>query len=348
MGEVNDVAKIGIIGHFGGDKNFLDGQTVKTKTLYHELKKKEKEIICVDTYLNNTNKVKLLFESVMCVLRCETIIILLSGNGMRIYFPMMYWAKKILGRKIFHDVIGGNLSEYVDRFPKYRKYLNSYDENWVEFEGLKIKLEKNGIKNCRVIPNFKRLDISTSQLMIDEEAKHRLCMFSRVMKEKGVADAIYAVHKHNEVSEYKFHLDIWGPIEDKYMDEFEELKKKFSDEVSYWGMVDFRESVETLTNHIALLFPTFWKGEGFPGTIVDAYAASLPVIATDWNANSELVDNFKTGWVYPNTKCIDLESSLEWISSHVDELVAMRKNSYERAKNFLPDNWINLIISKIN
>ncbi len=30
--------KIGIIGHFGFGKEFLDGQTVKTKTLAKELK----------------------------------------------------------------------------------------------------------------------------------------------------------------------------------------------------------------------------------------------------------------------------------------------------------------------
>ena len=30
--------KISIIGHFGGNENILDGQTIKTKILYDELK----------------------------------------------------------------------------------------------------------------------------------------------------------------------------------------------------------------------------------------------------------------------------------------------------------------------
>ena len=30
--------KIGIIGHFGGTENILDGQTIKTKILYNEIK----------------------------------------------------------------------------------------------------------------------------------------------------------------------------------------------------------------------------------------------------------------------------------------------------------------------
>ena len=72
----------------------MDGQTVKTKTLYQELKNRGKDIYVVDTYLNNTNKIKLLINSMICILKCDTVIILLSRNGMQIYFPLMYWAKK--------------------------------------------------------------------------------------------------------------------------------------------------------------------------------------------------------------------------------------------------------------
>lgn len=342
------MSKVGIIGHFGGRKKFLDGQTVKTKTLYQELKNRGKDIYVVDTYLNNTNKIKLLINSMICILKCDTVIILLSRNGMRIYFPLMYWAKKMLKKKIFHDVIGGNLTEYVEIYPQYRKYLNAFDENWVEFEQLKIALEKEGVINCKVIPNFKNLNLSEAHLKINDESKHKICMFSRVMKEKGIVDAIETVHNYNEENQYKFHLNIWGPIEEEFRDEFEEMIEKYPKDFSYKGIVNYNMSVETLTDHIALLFPTYWKGEGFPGTIIDAYAAGLPVIATDWNANSELIDNFKTGWVYPNDKCWDLKSSLEWMALHLDELILMRRNSYEKATCFLPEKWINEILNKID
>ena len=159
--------RIGIIGHFGGDKVFLDGQTVKTKILYEELiSAGYQNIYCVDTYYNQVNKPKLLWESVKCILFCKTIIILLSGNGMKVYFPMMYYAKKILRRRIFHDVIGGNLASYVIRYPKYTKYLDAYDGNWVEFQKMKEQLEELGVHNCVVIPNFKRLDTSAAKMVL--------------------------------------------------------------------------------------------------------------------------------------------------------------------------------------
>ena len=305
--------KVGIIGHFGDGYNILDGQTIKTKVLYEELKNSGYDIIaCVDTYYNNTNKVKLLWDTIKCILSCRTIILLLSRNGMRIYFPMMYYATKMFRRKIFHDVIGGNLALYVDKYPKYKRYLNSFDGNWVEFGKMKEALEKRGITNCTVIPNFKRLNMKAAKLEIDKEAQHKLCMFSRVMEEKGMTEAIESVHRFNERDKRKLLLEIWGPIDDSYKAEFEGLLGRYKADVEYKGTVEYSKSVETLTDHLALLFPTYWDGEGFPGTIVDAYAAAIPVIASDWNANPELIDNFETGWVYPNIKVQNLDESLVW------------------------------------
>ena len=44
--------KVGICGHYGGNNEFYDGQTVKTKMITEELKKVlgEENIECVDTY----------------------------------------------------------------------------------------------------------------------------------------------------------------------------------------------------------------------------------------------------------------------------------------------------------
>ena len=340
--------KIGIVGHFGGNHTFLDGQTVKTKILYEELTSAGyKDICCVDTYYNQINKIKLLWESVKCILRCKTIIILLSGNGMKVYFPMMYYAKKILKRRIFHDVIGGNLASYVQKYPQYVKYLSAYDGNWVEFDKMKTQLENHGIHNCTVIPNFKRLNNEEVKAMPNQQGKKSFCMFSRVMEEKGITDAIEAIGKYNEEHKEPVFLNIWGPVDDRYKEAFEVLLQKAGEYVKYHGSVNYDESVKVLTNHLALLFPTHWDGEGFPGTIVDAYAAGIPVIASDWNANSELVDNFKTGWIYPNEKVGNLYESIEWAVQNEEKMMAMRKDCKEKAAEYTPETVMNKILEQL-
>lgn len=337
--------KVGIVGHFGADHVFYDGQTIKTRILYDELKEKDEfELFCVDTYLLKRNPIRLLLNSIYCILSCKTIILLLSGNGMKVYFPMMYWAKRLFHRRIFHDVIGGNLAEYVKKYPKYRNYLNSFEGNWVELHTMKAALEKEGITNCTVIPNFKRLDTKDAKLEISDDEKNSFCTFSRVTEEKGITDAILSIDRYNRNHHAKVKLDIWGQVDDSYKDKFDELLKEYDGCITYKGKVPYNESVEVLTNHIALLFPTYWKGEGFPGTIIDSYTAGLPVIASDWNANSELIENFETGWVYENAYMHDLYDSISWAVEHQDELISMRLKCIRKAAEYMPDKWIDMII----
>ena len=336
--------KIGIIGHFGGNKNFTDGQTIKTKVLYEGLKDAGiNDIYRVDTYLNKTNKLKLLFKSVICILKCDIIIILLSSNGIKIYFPMMYMAKIILKKRIYHDVIGGNLDKKIDSNQKYKKYLNSFDENWVEFYGLKNNLEKQGVNNCRVIPNFRSLKIDQKCKFLNIDSSNKFCMFSRVIREKGISDAIIAIDKYNSSNKEKAYLEIWGPIDEKYKEEFEALLEKYKRDVVYKGIANYNDSIKVLSNHIALLFPTYWDGEGFPGTIVDAYVSGLPVIASNWNANSELIDNFKTGWVYPNDKINDLTESIEWAMKNKEDMIIMREECIKKVVEYDEKKHIEII-----
>ena len=51
-----------VIGHFGGDKEFFDGQTVKTKYVFDELVRLygANEIVAIDTYRIKRNPLKAL------------------------------------------------------------------------------------------------------------------------------------------------------------------------------------------------------------------------------------------------------------------------------------------------
>lgn len=340
--------KIGIIGHFGGGKNLFDGQTVKTKILYQELSSRGFDnIFKVDTYYNKTNKAKLLVQTLKCFFKCDTVIALLSVNGLKIYLPLLYMAKKIFKIKVYHDVIGGRLATYVEENPEYAKYLSSFDSNWVEFSKMAKDLAKMGVTNCDVVPNFKKLDTKDALEVPSDEGKHSFCMFSRVVKDKGMTAAIEAVARYNNEHSQKVKLNIWGALDEGYKEEFENLLNEHGDYVFYKGKVDFDKSVKTITDHIALLFPTYWKSEGFPGTVIDAYSSALPVIASNtWDACTDLVRNFETGWVYPNDKVDSLYESICYAMEHTDEMIAMRKNCSLFVTRYSPDFVMRRIIEK--
>lgn len=340
--------KISIIGHFGGNENILDGQTIKTKILYDELKNAtDWKIKKVDTYYKRKNPLKLINDLIIALLTTNDIIILLSRNGMKLFFPLLSFSAKLFNKRIYHDVIGGNLDIYVQKYPKYKKYLNSFVVNWVETEGLKNKLLKQEINNCEVIPNFKRLNVVDVKNKEYDEP-FRFCIFSRVMKEKGVEIAIEAIETINkEFGENFCALDIFGRIDDSYKESFKKIMDNVTNAISYKGMVPYAESVEVIKDYYALLFPTYWDGEGFPGTIVDAFSAGLPVIATDWNCNGEIVENKINGILYPNDENKNLKESILWLINHKEQLNDIKLNCINSANKYQPDDFIKKIVIKI-
>ena len=86
-------AEIGIVGHFGMNKRFYDGQTIKTRILYDELKKRlnDNQILYVDTYNWKKNILKTLINSLKLTWKCKKIIINTSKNGRHVFIPFYYF-----------------------------------------------------------------------------------------------------------------------------------------------------------------------------------------------------------------------------------------------------------------
>lgn len=342
--------KIAIIGHFGGKEEIANGQIVKTKILYDELSKvTDFKINKIDTYLKKKHPIWLLIKILCALLTTRKIIVLLSENGRKWIFPLLSFAARRLKTEVFHDVIGGNLDKYILDNERFRMYLNSFTVNWVETKGLMKRLEDLGVKNCEVLPNFKRLRIvNRGEMRIEYSEPYRFCTFSRVMKEKGIEEAIEAIQQINkQVGYIKCKLDIYGLIDPEYEKAFQDKINSTEGIIQYCGVIDYSKSVETIENYYALLFPTKWKGEGCPGTIVDAFSAGLPVIATDWNSNGEIIENKKTGIIYPNEELETLRDSILWIILHKKEHIQMKLECIESARKYQPEQYVGMIKTKM-
>lgn len=339
--------RVGIIGSLC-DK--LDGQTVKTKILYDELRKNtDWEFQIANTQDKTKHPIKLLFNTMKMLLTCKDVFILVSQNGAKFFFPILYLSTKLLHTRVYHDVIGGSPEDYIEYNPKNKNYLNSFTVNWVETKQMCRDLERVGVTNADELPNFKNLCIvGNEKLQIVFNETIPLCTFSRVMKEKGIEDAIEAVEAINQkYGRQVFRLDIYGLTEDSYSNRFNQILRSSSNAINYCGMIPYNQSVEVVCNYFALLFPTFWFGEGFPGTLVDALSSGVPVIATDWSANKEIIQNYETGIIYPNDNLKTLIECLEWAISHKDKMIAMRKNCVEKAKDYTPEKHIKKIIERV-
>lgn len=332
--------KIGICGHFGGNKTFLDGQTVKTKIITQELKKIY-SLKRVDTYNSKKRIFNILFGLIKLLAQCKNIIILPAHNGLKIIAPFLVFFNKIFKRKLHYIVIGGWLSKYLEDKESLKECLKKFDYIYVETSTMKKALENKGFKNIVIMPNCKDLKILKEEELVYNTSKpYKLCTFSRVVKEKGIEDAIEAVKSINENSkEIIYTLDIYGQIDVDYKERFENLAKGFPEYIKYKGLVPFDKSVDVLKEYNALLFPTLFYTEGVPGTIIDAYAAGIPVISSKWESFNDIINN-QVGIGYKFGDLNELIKTLIQISLDNNFLKKNKINCLKKAEEFLPKKVI--------
>lgn len=333
--------RIAIIGHFAEGADFKDGQTVKTRILFDELEALGKfDILKVDTYLKREKPLLLLIKSVWALIARRDVIVLLSQNGMHFYFPILRIFAKLRGTRVYHDVIGGNLDSHASENPKFADCLRAFRVNWVETELLKNRLAAVGVTNTEVIPNFKRLVPLSEEELSCSLRPLRLCTFSRVMPEKGTELAVEAVKKLNSMGK-KCTLEIFGDPDPGYTERFAELMRSAGEGIEYRGSVPYSKSVEAISRCDALLFPTYWESEGFPGTIVDAFCAGLPVLASDHGANGEIVSDGATGLLYEKNSSEALTGAIDRVyGMSAEELLRMKKNCLEEARRYMPGEYV--------
>lgn len=339
--------KVGIIGYFAKGKSKAGGQEAKTCAIDVAMKEKygECSVYNVDTTDWKKRPVSILIGIILMSVHCENIIMLPAQNSLRIFVPLFVLLNSVFHRKLFYSVVGGWLPEYLKNNISLQKKCEKLDGIFVETKSMKNSLNGIGLNNVSVIPNFKYLTpVDVSKLNMKFELPYKLCTFSRVMQEKGIEDIIDAVKQINEESNKAVYvLDIYGKIDDAYVDRFETLKKTFPEYIKYAGMVEPDQSVDTIKDYFALVFPTHYYTEGVPGTLIDACMAGLPVISALWGNYEDVFVENVTGWGYEFKNQKALVSVLKKVIESPESFCNLRKTTLKEAEKYLPNKNIELI-----
>lgn len=344
--------KIGIVGHFAKNKNLNDGQTVKTRNLYDQLVDiyGQNEVKVIDTYQYKKHMLSLLINCMNGIKNAENIIMLPARNGVKIFVPLFLCFNKIFHKKLFYVVVGGWLPEFLLDKPRLQKHLQKLDYILVETENMKNKLNKLGINNVDILVNFKKIAIlKDKKRNWKTTIPLKVCTFSRVIKEKGIENAIRAVSEVNKKEKNKiYHLDIYGPISENYKEEFDTLLKKYQNDVSYKGVIEANNSVNTLKQYHLLLFPTYYEGEGLAGTIIDAFSSGVPVVASDWRYNTEVVKDGYNGFIFQTKNDKELIEILYNVYKGKYPMEKIKENCLKSATAYIPENAIKGLTKYIN
>ena len=342
--------KVCLIGHFGFGKELLNGQTVKTRILSDTLDGilGSSQVMKIDTHGGAKALLKLPFQTFSAMRKCDNVVILPAHRGLRVETPLLSFWRIFFKRRLHYAVIGGWLASFLDGKKSLERQLKKFTGIYVETYSMQKDLEAKGFSNVTVMPNCKDLSILSPDALVMPEKPYKLCTFSRVMKEKGIEDAVDAVKAANEaLGQNVYALDIYGQIDGNQVEWFEQLQKTFPQFVRYGGLVPYDKSVEVLKDYFALLFPTYYHGEGFAGTLLDAMASGVPVIASDWKYNTELVKEGQTGLLFPAKDVEALTKILCDAASDSAKWNAMRTSCLEEAHRYQPVEVINALLERI-
>lgn len=294
--------KVAVIGVYGTGPDFTTGQAVKCFELIRWFRERygEAAVTVVNTHQWKRRPAGLFLDCVRAFRDCERIILMPAQHGVRVFAPMAYLLKKLLHSPVHYVVIGGWLSELLTEKPWLRRCVASFEGIYVETQAMVKKLRELGLTNVSYLPNFRMLPEKPHDKPNTWEDSARVSIYSRITKDKGIQDAVSIVREANRrMGRTLFALDLYGKVALEFQAEFDDLLRENASFVQYCGVKNADEGAAVLKTYFVLLFPTFYEGEGFPGTVLDAFAARTPVLANDWKYIREIIASGENGLVYP-------------------------------------------------
>lgn len=317
------------------------GDAIKNRYLVDFFKRELNRVDYVDTQRWKRNPLVLL--RVMWHLtahRYDNIVI--STSNVSAYRLIGLTTSLNLKSRIYYFMIGGyapvKIKQGIYKAARFKKL----ERIIVEADKVAELYHELGIDNTIRLYNFKRV-LFTPDISVQHSGIIRFVFLSRITELKGVFDILQSVNELND-SGYgnRYEVDFYGRIDSDIEERFLNKVNSISN-VSYKGFLNLDEAqgYKTLSEYDAMLFPTLYATEGFPGVIADAAIAALPVIASSWRYADEIIGHGKCGLLFPTGNKKALTELMARVIDNPSLLEPLRKNALQRSDLYNADKVLN-------
>lgn len=312
------------------------GDVMKNQLFLERFDQVFDKVFTIDT-LNWKKRPWVMLKLVITLFFHHTAKVIISANPGSADTLIGFIKKMRLPNDCFYWVVGGSFHEMI-REGRFSASTYTYLKGiFVQGQSMVDSLKENGLNNAVYVPNSKIINHYGAKHPKNDNITH-FVFLSRVEEYKGCTDIINSVDTLNH-SGYQGRFDVvfYGrESEDAaYAKQFKEMVNARPD-VAYKGLLNLRDTnnYDELAKFDVMLFPTFWHGEGFPGIVIDAYIASLPIIASDWNLNKDVIDDGLTGWIIPPHDVNALTEKMKLAIDSPEEISMMSALCRERAAQY--------------
>lgn len=165
----------------------------------------------------------------------------------------------------------------------------------------------------------------------------RFAYIGHVRPYKGIPELIDACERFDEADGVS--VDVYGPL----LDGITEQTFAACRNVAYRGVLPHERVVDTMRGYDAMLLPTKADSEGYPGVVLEAYAAGVPLICTTCGAIGEIVDETTALIVQPGD-ADGLYQAIKRLANDDALLDRLRRGVAGRSDDFSCKTWADVFM----
>ena len=309
------------------DLRNIGGVIVSSRLLLKEFDRLYISYTVLDTYRERwkfLSLIPILLASIKNIRSSK--ITFLNLNEREIIFlgiPLVFFSK-IMKKKIIVRFFGGNQDIHYKSSWAYKIALNFLFTNSDH-----VLLQTRHL--CNFFDSDKSYWFPTARPLLPFKTKYnkftktkklKIVFIGNVCRTKGIHLLIDAAKQLGSSVD----ITVYGPLVNISLDEMKEVG------IVYGGVLSYDTVHNTLRKFDYLCLPTIHDGEGYPGCILEAFNAGLPVISSCWRSIPELVKENETGILFEPGNSIDLVAAIN--KAKKNKMDGMRYNLLDTAQDF--------------
>jgi glycosyltransferase involved in cell wall biosynthesis len=287
--------------------------------------------------------------------RTVELVLIFGSNGFLLsMFPLLLAVARIARKPCYVRAFGGSLDRFCEGLaPPFRSLLllslREADGLIVQTELLHKYFTALIGRRVHLVPGYRYMasgENGRSRPLAKPDDRLKLVFLGHIREAKGVFVLLESLRSLDAMEREKIHCDIFGPVYDSVANRFRnELAK--TGNATYGGVLEPDAVVPILRNYDALVFPTYYPGEGHPGVLIEAMMAGIPAIATAFRSIPELIEDRVNGLLVIPQDTESLTRAIRTIYSDRPLLAEMSKRNWERRGCYDARDVVPLIMGAI-
>ena len=314
----------------------------------------ELAITFVSTRRKNANRFRQLLESILITFHiwvkipfCDVVFLFVATSSLSTSLKWISPVTRFLGKRLVVKKFGGRSHRELKAQTGYvpttlrspselhniisllrRANLYMPETRHASEHGISDGIPTIWVPNLRELPQH-----STKERQKTPRKGFSLLYVGIVMPEKGIREIIAA----DPLLKPGITIDVYGGFQGMSLDDFAELKQ-----VRYCGELKKEDVIPTMQQYDAFIFPSYHSGEGHPGALIEAFAAGLPAITTNWLFICEVASD-ENSLIIETQNVTQLVEAIHRLAGDPELRETLAKNALERSRFFDADRWVEVI-----